>query len=85
MLSADESLKLTSKLRNRVRRHRQRTRLVLLGLERLRLVLSKLERLGLVLSKLERLGLVLSKLERLGLGGALRCLRALLPICNGMG
>jgi hypothetical protein len=26
---------------------------------------------------------VLSKLERLGLGGALRCLRALLLICNG--
>ena len=65
MLGVDESLKLTSKLYNRVYKYKQRTRLVLLGLERLRLVLSKLERLRLVLSKLERLRLVLSKLERL--------------------
>ena len=66
MLGADESLELTSKLRNGVCRHRRRkTRLVFLGLERLRLVLLKLERLRLVLLKLERLELVLSKLERL--------------------
>ena len=67
MLSANKSLKLTSKLYNRVYRYRQRTRLVLLGLERLRLVLLKLERLKLVLLKLERLRLVLLKLERLEL------------------
>jgi hypothetical protein len=44
VLGANKSLKLASKLRNRICRHRQTG-----------LVLSKLERLGLVLSKLERL------------------------------
>ena len=72
MLGANESLKLTSKLYNRICRYRRRkTRLVLLGLERLRLVLLKLERLRLVFSKTR---------EALGSRGTLRCLRALLLI-----
>jgi hypothetical protein len=57
VLGADESLELTSKLRNGVCRHRRRkTGLVLSGLERLGLVLSKLERLELVLSNWRDLG-----------------------------